>query len=133
MERRLGRLEILWRLGGERLVSRQERELTSWFGLALDAPASCAAPESADHLAYLQRLIALSRADAATMERCLVTALTERGHSERAVAEAIREGGVDGVLAALAEQNAEAAAWQQQERERDGWWSPMRNTHERSE
>jgi hypothetical protein len=119
MERRLGRLEVLWRLGGARVVSSQERELTSAVGWAIDFPVSCAAATAADQLAYLRRIIALSRADAATVERCLVTALTERGHTERAVQEAIRADGLDALLEALAQRGVEVAADQDDQRQRD--------------
>jgi hypothetical protein len=109
MERRLGRLEVLWRLGGARVVSSQERELTSAVGWAIDFPVSCAAATAADQLAYLRRIIALSRADEATVERCLVTALTERECRAGDVQEAIRVDGSAALLEAPAVRGAEVA------------------------
>jgi hypothetical protein len=119
MERRLNRLSVVWRLGGARVVSPQERQLASWFGWAIDFPVSCAAATAADQLAYLRRIIAHSRADGATVERALVAALTERGCIEREVAEAIRTDGLDALLEALTVRGAEVATWQDAERERD--------------
>jgi hypothetical protein len=119
MERRLHRLEVLWRRGGARLVSPQERQLASWFGWAIDYPVSCAAATAADQLAHWRRLIALSRADAATVERALIAALGERGCPDATVRAAIVDAGVDGLIAALAARGAEVAAWQDAERERD--------------
>jgi hypothetical protein len=117
MERRLNRLSVVWRLGGARLISPQERQLASWFGWALDFPVSCAAATAADQRAYWQRLIALSRADAATVERALIAALGERGCADANVRAAIADAGVDGLIAALAARGAEVAAQQDAERE----------------
>jgi hypothetical protein len=119
MERRLSRLEVIWRYDGTRTVSPQERELTGQLTHALTYPSACAAPTAAAQLDFLHRTIAGSRLSTGAVARALIVALTRCGAEAEIAEQAVRVGGVEAMLHDLAEHSAEGAAWQRAERERE--------------
>jgi hypothetical protein len=118
MEKRLAKLEVIWRYDGTRTVSPQEVQLTGQLVHALTYPSACAAPTAEAQLAFFHATVAGSRLSTAAVSGALIAALVRCEVAAEDAEQAVRVGGVEAMLHDLAEHSAEGAAWQRAARER---------------